>query len=72
MEIENRLSIVSKHLDSAIMEITGTYQRDKLLEALLLVKQIIWGIKKDKIYDKEHPNWKKQSICEYSEKVLGK
>ncbi len=62
MEIENRISIISKHLDSAIMEISSTWNRDRLLEAQQLIKQVIWVIKKDKEYDKEHPNWRNKKI----------
>ena len=62
MEIENRLSIINKYLDSAIMEISGTHERDRLVEAQALIKKVIWGIKKDKKFDKEHPNWRKLEI----------
>ena len=62
MEIENRLSIINKHLDSAIMEISATWERDKLLEAQSNIKRVIWGIKKDKVFDRKYPDWKKKDI----------
>lgn len=62
MEIENRLSIVNKHLDSAVMEISGTSERDRLIEAQSLIKKVIWGLKKDKKFDKENPDWRKKEF----------
>lgn len=56
MEIENRLSIINNHLDSAIMEVTDTYELKELLEAQSLIKKVIWGIKKDKQYKKSQIN----------------
>ena len=56
------LSIINKHLDSAIMEISSTHERDKLIESQSLIKKVIWSIKKDKKFDKEHPNWRNKEI----------
>lgn len=48
MNLENKLAIINANLDTAIMEVSSTTERDWLLNAQQEIKKVLWHIRKDK------------------------